>query len=139
MALLRRGSTFTGASAFSTWMYRVATNACNDLARKRSRRPRAVPDGMQRLEQTAGVDDVLGNRELGVELEAALAILEPDAREVVVLHDVAGLPYADIAEKLGIAVGTVKSRIHRAHGRLATALVHLREPDRPAQPPTLQP
>lgn len=139
VALLRRGSTFTGSSAFSTWMYRVATNACNDIARKRSRRPRPALDGLDQLADTAGPDDLLANRELGLELHTALATLDHQSREAVVLHDVAGLPYADIAERLGVAVGTVKSRIHRAHGRLATGLAHLRELDGPAQPPTEQP
>lgn len=136
VALLRKASTFAGTAAFSTWMYRVTTNACNDVARKRARRPRTVSEGVERLEETAAVDDLLANRELGVELEGALAGLDPEFREVIVLHDVAGLPYADIAERLGLAVGTVKSRIHRGHGRLAGALAHLREPTRPIPPPT---
>lgn len=139
VALLRRGSTFSGTAAFSTWMYRVTTNACNDLARRRARRPRSTGDDVTQLADTAAVDDLLANRELGVELEAALADLEPDTRAVIVLHDVVGLPYADIAERMGIAVGTVKSRIHRAHGVLAGRLVHLREPSTGLRPPTVQP
>ena len=138
VALYRRASTFTGAAAFSTWMYRVATNACNDVARKRARRPRTSGD-MDELAETASVDDVLANRELGVELETALQALPDEYREVIVLHDVIGLPYEDIAVRLDIAVGTVKSRIHRGHGRLAKALTHLREPSRPSTPPTVQP
>ena len=136
IALLRRASTYSGTAAFSTWMYRVTTNACNDLARKRARRPQSSGDGVDRLVETAAVEDVLGNRELGVELEQALELLDADFREVILLHDVAGWPYADIAERLGIAVGTVKSRIHRGHGRLAAALAHLREPNPPIAPPT---
>ena len=139
VALVRKASTFTGAAAFSTWMYRVSTNACNDLARKRSRRPRSSSDGVETLAEQASVDDLLGNRELGIELEAALAQLDPEYREVIVLHDVAGLPYADIGERLGLATGTVKSRIHRGHARLAAALTHLREPNSPIAPPTGQP
>ena len=139
VALYRRASTFAGTAAFSTWMYRVATNACNDIARKRGRRPRSSGDDLERLADTAAVDDVLANRELGVELESALAQLDSIYREAVVLHDVAGLPHADIAQRLGIAVGTVKSRIHRGHAHLARALVHLREPSEPPTPPTGQP
>ena len=139
VALLRRASTFSGTAAFSTWMYRVTTNACNDLARKRARRPRSSGDGTQQLADVAAVDDVLANRELGVELEAALQRLDPIYREAVVLHDVMGLPQADIAERTGVAVGTVKSRIHRGHAQLAAALTHLREPSNPSTPPTGQP
>jgi RNA polymerase sigma-70 factor, ECF subfamily len=53
---------------------------------------------------------------------------------------VVGLPYADIAARSGVAVGTVKSRIHRAHARLAAALLAQRdtEPSAPARPPTKQ-
>jgi RNA polymerase sigma-70 factor, ECF subfamily len=139
VALLRRASTYGGHAAFSTWLYRVATNACNDLARKRSRRPRTTGGDLERLEGTAAVGDVLANRELCVELQAALADLDPVTRDAIVWHDVAGLPYADIAERTGVAVGTVKSRIHRGHTRLASALAHLREPNRPPTPPTVQP
>ena len=136
IALMRRASTYSGTAAFSTWMYRVTTNACNDIARKRARRPQSSGDGVERLAETAELEDVLGNRELGVELEQALASLDVEFREVILLHDVAGWPYADIAARLGLAVGTVKSRIHRGHGRLATALAHLREPNPPIAPPT---
>jgi RNA polymerase sigma-70 factor, ECF subfamily len=139
IALLRRASTFAGTAAFSTWMYRVATNACNDLARKRARRPRSAGDDTEQLADTAALDDVLANRELGVELERALAGLDPIYREAVVLHDVIGLPQAEIAGRTGVAVGTVKSRIHRGHAQLAAALTHLKEPSNPSTPPTVQP
>ena len=138
VSLYRRAATFSGAAAFSTWMYRVATNACNDAARKRTRRPVSGGD-VERLAGTAEVADVLANRELGVELESALAQLPSDYRDVIVLHDVAGLPYDDIAARLDLAVGTVKSRIHRGRARLAATLTHLREPSRPSTPPTVHP
>jgi RNA polymerase sigma-70 factor (ECF subfamily) len=139
VALLRKASTFAGTAAFSTWMYRVTTNACNDIARKRARRPRTTGDDFERLGETPDMTDLLATRELGVELEQALAKLDPEFRQVILLHDVAGLPYADIGDRLGLAVGTVKSRIHRGHARLAVALGHLREPNRPIAPPTVQP
>lgn len=133
VALLRRADTFGGTAAFSTWLYRVATNACNDLARKRSRRPKTVPlapesrggdgpPGQAPALDEPGVEEVLATRELGAELVAALRTLEPAQREAVVLHDVYGVPYHEIAARWDVAVGTVKSRIHRAHGRLADAL-----------------
>jgi len=135
VTLYRRAGTFTGAARFSTWMYRVATNACNDLARKRARRPQTVTRG-----DTAGLaptpaPDLLANRELGMELEAALAALEPEYRELILLHDVSGFRYADIAARLGVPVGTVKSRIHRGHARLAAALSHLRGEPSASLPP----
>jgi RNA polymerase sigma-70 factor, ECF subfamily len=143
LALLRRGSTYNGQSAFSTWMYRVTTNACNDIARKRARRPQSagveITDLPAEATRDTMAEDALASRELDAELTAALATLEPEHREAVVLHDVYGLGYAEIAERTGVAVGTIKSRIHRAHGRLAAALVHLREPTGPTRPPTERP
>lgn len=142
VTLLRRAETFTGAAAFSTWLYRVATNACNDLARKRSRRPRTVPlvtpsrdgdgpTGQDPAHDAPAVEDVLATRELGIELAAALRTLDREQREAVVLHDVYGVPYHEIAAREGVAVGTVKSRIHRAHARLATTLQHLHAAPQP--------
>jgi RNA polymerase sigma-70 factor (ECF subfamily) len=138
LALYRRASTFSGTARFSTWMYRVATNACNDLARKRARRPQTSAAGLD--ERLPDPEDLLARRELGMELAAALDTLEPEYREPIVLHDVAGLPYADIADRLALPIGTVKSRIHRGHAKLAAVLAHLRasssEPSGPVGPHT---
>ena len=142
VVLLRRASTYRGGAAFSTWLYRVTTNVCHDLARRRSRRPQPV-DG--EVHEVADTTDAIANRELAVELEQALARLEPDQRRAVVLHDVLGLPYADVAEREGIALGTVKSRIARGHARLADLLdgrpstSTAMEPSSPPNPPTVTP
>jgi RNA polymerase sigma-70 factor, ECF subfamily len=141
VALLRRAETFAGQSRFSTWMYRVTVNACNDLARKRARRPQAADVEVADLPgDDEAAQAALESRELAVELREALGLLDPEHRRAVVLHDVYGLGYAEIADDSGVAVGTVKSRIHRAHSRLAESLAHLREePSRPLEPPTVQP
>jgi RNA polymerase sigma-70 factor (ECF subfamily) len=146
VALLRRAGTFSGAASFSTWMYRVATNACNDLARKRARRPRsvdaeitAVLDG--RVSERSA-EEAFGASSLDPALVRALVGLDVDTRAAIVLHDVYGVPYADIAQRAGVAVGTVKSRIHRGHATLAAALAAGQEPAgnpdqlRDLQPPT---
>jgi RNA polymerase sigma-70 factor, ECF subfamily len=141
LTLLRRASTYAGTAAFSTWLYRVATNACNDLARRRARRPRSAGTDVERLADWAAAGDPLGDRELGVDLERALATLEPATRTAIILHDVRGLPYEEIATQLDLPVGTVKSRIHRGHARLAETLAGHRaaEPSGPARPPTASP
>jgi RNA polymerase sigma-70 factor, ECF subfamily len=150
LALYRRAETFSGAAKFSTWIYRVAMNACHDITRKRSRRPQ--PSGRNPSHELgdATAEDLLTRRELGLELLDALKNLEPEYREPILLHDVAGLPYADIAARLGVPIGTVKSRIHRGHAKLADRLHHLRgeavgkdagdstEPSGPASPPISQ-
>lgn len=125
VALLRRAETFAGSARFSTWLYRVATNCCHDLARRRARAPAPADPADATPVETAEVDDLLARRELGMELAAALRRLEPDQRDAVVLRDVHGLPYDVVAGRLGVPVGTVKSRVHRGHARLAVLLSHL--------------
>ncbi len=126
IALLRRAETFSGAASFATWMYRVTTNACNDLARKRARRPKRTSEDVAERDDLTGTaasaEDELAERDLAPELVDALRALDPETREAVVLHDVYHVPYAELAERAGVAVGTVKSRIHRGHARLAAAL-----------------
>ena len=145
VTLYRRAETFSAASAFSTWMYRVTMNTCNDIARKRSRRPQTVPLGNERGDAASdrsgvmaagdrGAEDLLASAELAQELREALKALDGDQREAVVLHDVYGLAYADIATRTGVAVGTVKSRVHRGHARLTEILRHLRDPSEPSVP-----
>lgn len=122
IAVMRRASSYRGTARFSTWLYRVAVNACNDIARRRARRPRADEADVDALADLAAPDDPLAARELSLELGAALAQLDPVTRDAIVLHDVQGLPYADVGARLDLPVGTVKSRIHRGHARLATLL-----------------
>jgi RNA polymerase sigma-70 factor (ECF subfamily) len=121
IALLRRASTFRGQAAFSTWLYRVATNACNDLARRRARRPHTSGD-VALVADVADPSDALATAELQADLHHALDQLDPVSRAAIVLHDVEGVPYADVADRLGLPVGTVKSRIHRGHVRLVDLL-----------------
>lgn len=136
VVLYRRAETFVGSARFSTWLYRVAVNVCNDLARRRARRPQ--PDGRDPLAVAQPGADLIEQLELDLVLRGALATLNPDYREAVVLHSVLGWPYADIAARAGVAVGTIKSRVHRGHAALAVALAELRtqEPSAPASPPS---
>lgn len=119
--LYRKADTFKGTAKFSTWMYRVTTNACNDLARKETRRPQPAHTEVQDL-PLASPRDEIGLKLLQLELRAALLQLEPDYREAVVAHTVEGQPYHQIAARTGVAVGTIKSRVHRGHAKLATIL-----------------
>lgn len=101
------------------WLGRIATNAFLDDARRRQRRPQVSlpedPDLVLPASPSAAEDSAAAG--LSDELQQALAVLPEEFRIAVVLSDVAGLPYTDIAEQLGVPVGTVRSRIHR--GRLA--------------------
>lgn len=101
------------------WLGRITTNAFLDDARRRQRRPQvALPEDPDLvLPASPSADEAAAAAGLSDEVQAALAALPDDFRVAVVLSDVAGLPYTDIATQLDIPVGTVRSRIHR--GRLA--------------------
>lgn len=126
LACYRGLHAFRGRAALSTWLYRVTTNACHDLARRRSRQPRTVPLDTQARPSHEPMDqaavDRLAAAELQPDLVAALALLDADQRHAVVLRDVIGASYDDIAAVQQVAVGTAKSRVHRGHARLARIL-----------------
>jgi len=132
MILIVRGlAKFDGRSSFATWVYRIATNASLDELRRKRRRP-LVGLGSGSADQDADdspVDhadpdsgariDGIGDRML---LDRALATLAEDFRVPVVLRDVGCLDYGEIADVLGVPVGTVKSRIARGRAQLAASL-----------------
>ena len=122
LLIVRRLGTFDGRSRFTTWAHRVATNACLDELRRRNRRP--VPhadDDEAHHGALAGpsLDTSVSDR---LDIDAALAAVPEDFRVPLVLRDVAGHDYAEIAEILGIPPGTVRSRIARGRARLAELL-----------------
>ena len=123
ISIVRGITRFDRRSAFSTWIYRIATNAALDELRRRQRRPalHVVAD-----EAPEVVDPLAERRVDGVvdrlSIDDALAALPDDFRAAVVLRDVADLDYAEIADVLGVPVGTVKSRIARGRGQLADLL-----------------
>ena len=121
IAIVRGLPRFDGRARFTTWAYRVATNACLDELRRRGRRPAAVLDGtgLEPVAPGPSLDQTLTDR---LDLDAALADLPEDFRVAVVLRDVMGLDYAEIAEVLDVPPGTVRSRIARGRARLAIVL-----------------
>ena len=104
----RRLGTFDGRSRFSTWLFQVARNAGIDALRARSRR--------ERLELRPSPE--VASPELRHELDAALAALDRDLREAILVVEVLGLTYVDGGALLGVPAGTLKSRVHRARERL---------------------
>ncbi len=139
IAVVRGLHRFDGRSAFSTWVYRIATNASLDELRRRKRRPLSVVRDDDRVDQEPadpGWDrpfDQIDDRD---EVEAALLEVPEDFRIPVVLRDVADLDYAEIAATLDLPIGTVKSRIARGRGMLAAALIrHGDEPGNQAGDP----
>ncbi|MGH2755954.1 MAG: RNA polymerase sigma factor [Actinomycetota bacterium] len=123
----RRAASFRGDAAFSTWLYRIAINACKDFIRKRSRAPGLVgsEEPPEEADPRPAVDDQVALR---LDLSEALAGLSDEYREAVVMYDLGGVPYEEIARITGVAIGTVKSRISRGRRQLAKLLEHRHEP-----------
>jgi RNA polymerase sigma-70 factor, ECF subfamily len=124
IALVRGLPRFDGRAAFTTWSYRVATNACLDELRRRRRRPEpGIPD--LETAPSAGaphLDQMVSDR---LAIDEALLTLPPEYRAAVVLRDQLGLDYVAIGEVLEIPPGTVRSRIARGRAALADQIGNL--------------
>ena len=112
---------FDGTSSFSTWVYRIATNASLDELRRRNRRPVPTEDDSLPIHTYATTSD-FGSVDATVDLERVLHRLPVEFRAPLVLRDVCGLDYAEIAEILNIPGGTVRSRIARGRAALMPLL-----------------
>jgi RNA polymerase sigma-70 factor (ECF subfamily) len=133
LTALRKLSSFRGEAAFTTWMHRVTVNACYDLLRKRQRQPLLdLGDDDRPGREPPPAPDPADASNLSIDVQRALLEVPPDFRAVMILHDVNDLPQDEVAAILGIAVGTVKSRLHRGRVTLARAMGIERE--RPSTP-----
>jgi RNA polymerase sigma-70 factor (ECF subfamily) len=141
-------TSFDTTRALGPWLTTIARRTCIDLHRRETRRSAGSLDdvpGAHPALVTAGPDMDQGYDAWAV--RQAIDELPDDERAVVRLQHVEGLSHVEIADQLGVPVGTVKSRSFRAHRRLAAALGHLREPDRrrdrvpdqPFDPPNPEP
>ena len=122
---VRRGLGTYQPGNLEGWLSRITTNAFLDEVRWRRRRPAQVlPDEPERvLPPAPSADLTLEAEVLPDDLQAALRHLPPDYRAAVVLSDVVGQSYEEIAASLDIPLGTVRSRIHRGRGLLRKVLV----------------
>lgn len=136
IAIVRSLRRFDGRSSFSTWAYRVTTNACLDELRRRRRRPDpGLPDDVR---PRPGEADVFSGVETRVAVDDALAGLPLEYRAAVVLRDLCGLAYAEIADVLDVPIGTVRSRIARGRAALIPALAVDGNPPPPGERPSGQ-
>jgi RNA polymerase sigma-70 factor (ECF subfamily) len=121
---VRRGLATYRPGSLEAWLSRITTNAFLDETRRRKRRPsEPLPDDPDRV--LAGGDDAataLAAASLSDDVQDALRALPDEYRAAVVLCDVVGLPYGEIADQLGVPVGTVRSRIHRGRALLRSSL-----------------
>jgi len=126
---------------FSSWLFKIANNAAIDHLRRRELdtlslegSPHAVtPDAMEATalqigDRSENALDIVQAKELGGEIERAIAQLRPEYRACILLRHVDGRAYEEIAEMLDLPLGTVKTYIHRARNELRRLLAHLKEP-----------
>jgi RNA polymerase sigma-70 factor (ECF subfamily) len=128
----RGSSEEAGSTAgFRAWLFRIGVNACYDELRRRRSRPAVSLDeprgeGGRALEipnPGPALDELAQTAELGGVIQEGLNSLPSEQRLAVVLYDVQGLDYVEIAHVMGISLGTVKSRINRARSRLRAFLL----------------
>jgi RNA polymerase sigma-70 factor, ECF subfamily len=118
IAIARSITSFDRRSAFSTWVYRVATNAALDEARRKNRRP--IPT--ETVAEIAAPGSVEARVAATIDVGSALTRVPEEFRVALVLRDACDLEYSDIAEVLDVPIGTVRSRIARGRKALAAAL-----------------
>ncbi|NMA55576.1 MAG: sigma-70 family RNA polymerase sigma factor [Firmicutes bacterium] len=125
---------FRGDSSFSTWLYRIATNICYDELRKRKTRrfvplDDSTPDGFSPkiADKTAGPAEKCLEKLMQQHIQKAISTLPPPQRTAVILRDIEGLSYEEIAQISQCALGTVKSRISRGRKALRDLLMSEQE------------
>ena len=121
---------FRGDSSFSTWLYRLASNACVDLLRREGRHRAQAGPSLDDTELNVEVPDTARSpheeaerRELREQIERGLQALSPAHRQVLLLREMRQLSYDEIADALDLDVGTVKSRINRGRKQLRNFLL----------------
>jgi RNA polymerase sigma-70 factor (ECF subfamily) len=122
LSAYRAADRFRGDSAVTTWLHRIVVNACLDRIRRQRARP------TQPLPEVDTTVAPAPDRDMRIDVEAALAQLPVEQRAALVLVDVQGYPVSEAAEMLGVAEGTIKSRCARGRARLAVSLGYLRNP-----------
>ncbi len=122
----RKAAKFRGDAAVRSWLHTIVVNACLDRIRRNKSRA-AFSLSSENAEEPRDHRDYAAGVDMSLTVEQALASLPPEQRAAVVAVDVEGYPVAEAAERLGVPVGTVKSRCARARKRLATQLEDFRE------------
>ena len=117
LALWRGIDRFRQESTLSTWIYRLATNACIDTLRRRKKQSGSVS-----LDTSPQPQETVEHREAQKLLQEGLSALPEEYRKVLILREIEGLSYTEIAESASIELGTVKSRISRGRSLLRNFL-----------------
>lgn len=132
VTVFRAIADFREESKLSTWLFRIVTNHCRNRQKYLGRRSYGRTDSFEEAldsaeatvfgERPVQPDRALEGERLERALQAAIAGLDPEHRELVVLRDIQGLSYEEIRKVTGLAEGTVKSRLHRARMTLKEKL-----------------
>ncbi len=117
---------FSFQSAFSTWMYRVTANTCLDILRRKKANAQIEDFENLIVSRDGNPDRDVLNNELGESIKSCIRMLPEKYIPIIVLKDIEGLKYEEIAQVLRISVGTVKSRISRAREKLREILISKR-------------
>lgn len=134
--VFRSIDSFEEKSSFSTWIYRITVNVCNDILRKRQRKISAVSlftsDGddekpIEIKDDSPTPQDTVEINETQLEVRRAISELSDEYKAVITLFDIEGLSYDEISSIINIPVGTVKSRLNRARAALKKNLLKKRE------------
>ncbi|MFO0825495.1 MAG: RNA polymerase sigma factor [Gemmataceae bacterium] len=132
--LLTKLDRFRGHSSFKTWLLRIVSNSALDVGRQRKRDARIPQAPRDDSPERFGPDDLppadfeLSRADLRGKIDAALGRLPETQRQTFVLHVEGGLSYREVAESLGISIGTVMSRLFYARQKLKTLLADQVEP-----------
>jgi RNA polymerase sigma-70 factor (ECF subfamily) len=122
-------SQFRGDAAFSTWLYRLVVNACLDVARRRASDIAVAARAPQEpLSETSSQEEAYARGELVASVRTAVATLPEKFRVAVLLRYFDDLSYEEMARALGCSMGTVASRLSRAHKMLAERLERVNGP-----------
>lgn len=123
---------FRGESAFYTWLYRIAINTARNWQASAKRRPSTTSnieneegetfDQIDNLTDISTPESVMVSRQIAETINEAIAALPEELRTAIVLREIEGMSYEDIAESMGCPIGTVRSRIFRARDAIATRL-----------------
>ena len=123
---------FRGEASFSTWLYHIVANVCRDALRKSSRRKEDSLDcaittengEIQRevMDLSLAPEPILEHKEQAAYLEQLISLLTPEYRAVIVMREIQGFSYEEIARLTGCSLGTVKSRLNRARRALRDKL-----------------
>jgi RNA polymerase sigma-70 factor (ECF subfamily) len=131
LSCYRKLSSFRGDAAFTTWLHRITVNASYDVLRRRKVAPAGQDEAPEPPPTPDHADETAGT----VDVQRALLLVGLEHRAVLVLHDVRGLAYEEVAAILEVPVGTVKSRLHRARVALGRVLAEHGTLDAPSYRP----